>query len=924
MTDLEDPQRISTDEQPGTLRQPGRESPWELAVGPPPDQWDDWTELDPKAWPEKVERHYRCVPTICFNCESACGLLAFVDKRTGKIQKFEGNPVHPGSRGRTCAKGPATINQIEDPERILVPLERVGARGGGEWREVSWDHALDTIASRIRRAFLEDRKDEVVYHVGRPGEDHFVLRMLQAWGIDGHNSHTNVCSASARLGFSLWFGADRPSPDHTGAEFILLLSAHLETGHYFNPHAQRIIDSKENGAKIAVIDTRLSNTSTHADRWISSWPGSEPALLLAVARQLLVTDRVDHEFVRTWTNWRAYLEATEPDREPTYERFVEKLKELYADYTPDFAVEECKVEPGTVEYLADRIAEAGPRFASHLWRNTAAGNLGGWQAARALLFLHVLSGSVGTEGGLNPNSWDKAHPHPGAMPPPIDRWNERHWPKEWPLAHYEMSFLLPHLLREQGTRIDTYFTRVYNPVWTNPDGCSWIEMFEEPDRIGCHIALTPTWNETAQWADFVLPMGHAPERHDLMSQETHAGQWIGFRQPVAREFERLEGRPVDRTLGVNPGQVWEEAEFWIELSWRIDPNGDLGIRRWFESKERPGEPISMDEYWADVFEHVPGLPEKAGEEGLTALEYMKRYGAYQVPYDGQQRYVAPDDQGLELGDGRRVKGFPTLSKRLEFYSPTMAEWGFDDGAVPSYQRSHVHWRELDLAAGERTLLPTFRLPTLIHTRSANSKWLTEISHTNPLWMHPADAEHFGLETGDLVRVATRIGHFVPRVWVTEGIHPGVVACSHHVGRWRLHDKSGGRLASVRVALDHENGQDAGAGRFLFRQQGQVRPFASADADTTHVHWKEAGVNQNLTFPVQPDPASGMHCWHQKVRIERAQPDDRYGDIFVDTAKSRAVYEEWKAMTKPAPGPGGLRRPLHLKRPLKPVDAAYRL
>ncbi|HKX45818.1 MAG TPA: molybdopterin dinucleotide binding domain-containing protein [Planctomycetota bacterium] len=912
-----------TADRTGAEHPKARVGPWELAVGPPPEQWDDWTELDPAAWPERREKRYRCVPTICFNCESACGLLAFVDKATGQVEKFEGNPVHPGSRGRTCAKGPATINQIQDPERILAPLRRVGPRGSGQWAEATWEEALADIGGRIRRALQEERHDEVVYHVGRPGEDHFVLRMLEAWGVDGHNSHTNVCSASARLGYSLWFGADRPSPDHSSAKFILLLSAHLETGHYFNPHAQRIVDAKESGARIAVIDTRLSNTSTHAERWISSWPGSEAALLLAVARELLESDRVDHAFVRRWTNWRAYLADRDPQGPGTYERFVELLRALYAEYTPAFAVEECRIEPGTVEYLAQRIAEAGPRFASHLWRNTAAGNLGGWQVARALLLLHVLSGSVGTVGGVNPNAWDKAHPHPTEMPPPIRRWNERHWPREWPLAHYEMSFLLPHLLREQGTRIDVYFTRVYNPVWTNPDGCSWIEMFEEPDRIGCHVALTPTWNETAQWADWVLPMGLASERHDLMSQETHAGTWIGFRQPVGREFARREGRATDSTLGTNPGAVWEEAEFWIALTWRIDPDGALGIRRWFESKARPGTPIALDEYWADVFRNVPGLPDAARAEGLEPLEYMRRYGAFAVPYAGQERYAEPAPQGgLELEDGRRVKGFPTPSKRLEFYAPVMREWGFEDGAVPAYQRSQVHWRELDLAAGERALLPTFRLPTLIHTRSANSKWLTEISHTNPLWMHPEDAAQFGVETGDLVRVVTRIGHFVPRVWVTEGIHPGVVACSHHVGRWRLHDGTGGRLASARVGL--ARGPDGAGGTFLFRQEELVGPYASSDPDTARVHWREAGVNQNLTFPVQPDPASGMHCWHQKVRLERATPGDRYGDVFVDTRRSREVYAEWKALTKPAPGPGGLRRPLHMKRPLRPVDDAYRL
>ena len=109
----------------------------ELASCPPPEHWNDWTELDARAWPGRVERHYTIVPTVCFNCEAACGLLAYVDKETKRVQKFEGNPYHPGSRGRNCAKGPATINQINDPERILYPMKRVGPRGGGGWERTT-------------------------------------------------------------------------------------------------------------------------------------------------------------------------------------------------------------------------------------------------------------------------------------------------------------------------------------------------------------------------------------------------------------------------------------------------------------------------------------------------------------------------------------------------------------------------------------------------------------------------------------------------------------------------------------------------------------------------------------------------------------------------------------------------------------------
>jgi len=94
-------------------------------------------ELDSKSWPRRVEKRFMLVPTTCFNCESACGLLAYVDRDTLQVRKFEGNPEHPGSRGRNCAKGPATLNQITDPDRILHPLKRVGARGEGRWVQVA-------------------------------------------------------------------------------------------------------------------------------------------------------------------------------------------------------------------------------------------------------------------------------------------------------------------------------------------------------------------------------------------------------------------------------------------------------------------------------------------------------------------------------------------------------------------------------------------------------------------------------------------------------------------------------------------------------------------------------------------------------------------------------------------------------------------
>jgi anaerobic selenocysteine-containing dehydrogenase len=931
-----------------------------LASFPPKERWDDWVELDSRAWPQRVERRSMLVPTTCFNCESACGLLAYVDRETLQVRKFEGNPEHPGSRGRNCAKGPATINQVTDPDRILYPLKRAGARGEGAWVQVGWDEALDDIAGRIRTAIVEGRPNSVMYHVGRPGEDGFTERVLAAWGVDGHNSHTNICSSSGRAGYHFWMGLDRPSPDHANAKVILLISSHLEAGHYFNPHAQRVLEGKAAGAKLIVLDTRLSNTATHADHWLSPFPGSEAAILLAIASHLIRGRLYDREFVRRYWNWQEYLACERPDGPQTFEEFERVLEELYAGYTFELAERESGVAASQLREIAEVVAGAGSRLATHTWRSATAGNLGGWQVSRCLFLLNALLGAVATEGGVHPNAWNKFVPRPIYTPPHPPEWNELTWPAEYPLAMNELSFLLPYFLAEGRGTIDVYFTRVYNPVWTNPDGLAWIQALTDEQKVGLHVALTPTWNETAFFADYVLPMGHASERHDIHSYEQYDGQWVGFRQPVLRAARERLGQEVTDTRQVNPGEVWEENELWIELSWRIDPDGSLGIRRYFESKERPGEKLTVDEYYRYIFEHsVPGLPEQAAAEGLSPLAYMRRYGAFEVTrkvgalyaepvpqeeledvrVDGLGRVYTraakpagpnivplptldPDEDGRRLVgievDGQIVRGFPTPSGRLEFYSRTLAEWGWPEAAIPAYMKSHVHPERL--AADQLVLISTFRLPVQIHTRSANAKWLDEIAHTNPLWLHPSDSARLGVRTGDLVRVETDIGHFVVKAWVTEGIRPGVVACSHHMGRWKPRGEVGQRQSMATVDLGHDGS------RWSLTRRAGVGPFSSSDPDTLRIWWTDVGVHQNLTFPVHPDPVSGMHCWHQAVRVRKAEPGDAYGDISVDAERARAVYREWLALARPAQthSPDGTRRPYWLLRPLKPGRDAYRL
>ena len=215
---------------------------------------------------------------------------------------------------------------------------------------------------------------------------------------------------------------------------------------------------------------------------------------------------------------------------------------------------------------------------------------------------------------------------------------------------------------------------------------------------------------------------------------------------------------------------------------------------------------------------MPGLPAAAAKEGLTPLEYMRKHGAFLVEdgvYRTHETSLAPaalegsavdradgshHEGGAAVGvvvDGQRVVGFPTPSRKLEFYSKTLGDWGWPEYALPGLHREPRALAEIDRARrASSSSLPTFRLPTLIHTRSGNAKWLYEISNTNPLWIHPRTPRASASRPATSSQVDTAIGYFVDKVWVTEAIRPGIVACSHHLGRWRLSEEQGGERWST--------------------------------------------------------------------------------------------------------------------------------
>ena len=1090
-------------------------TPDSLSFYPPLDQWDDFKELDGEDWKRGgIDRHgvqseenpdgiyvndFAIVPTACSNCEASCGLTAWIDKKTFTVKKYMGNPLHPGSRGRNCAKGYATQSQMYDPDRLAFPIKRApgSKRGEGKWIRTTWDEAMTTIGKKMGdtlRVGDELSKKSVMFHVGRPNENGFTGKFWQTLNSDAFNSHTNICSSGGRTPTIQWANDDRSSPDWANAKLIFLNSSHAaDAGHYFQQAAGHIADARKKGAKLVVMDPRMSNSAGMADLWIACWPGTEPVLYLYLVHRMLQEKKVNETFVKKWFNWevmmdnkdylnfmvkKGYISALPKDN--SFESYMEMLKEMYAPYTLEYAVKESHVPAYKLEQLYEMFIWADTSISSYFWRAAAAGNRGGWVSGRTGFLALGLRGAIGPKGGTFFHHWHVisvagkggaatvGQGKRGADVPKVDVWNELAWPPEWPLSTYEMSYLLPHLLTDTEwqkkwqakglnvpTKLAVWIPRMYNPVWINPDGFRWLEVLKDESKMELTFNLSPVWSETNWHVDYVLPVGLAGERHDQHSEATMPARWTSFRQPVMRvALEKAGWKPknpnratLEAHIKAGLGEVWEENEFWFDMGVNyIDPDGSLGIKKMWESKRNPGTPVTISEWYDAAFgDNLPNLKSTATSDPrykdaeFPVYEYMRDHGAWMEEnniYSAQEREIKDDGRnyishghkyekhrvdidrrtgvmtteahgsdawkyddgkkpiGIEI-DGVKMEGFATLDKKLDFFSEWFAsdEWKWPEYAVPFYPRnekekeemvhivSHVNHKYMT-EENSYALNTVFRLPYNIHTRSANSKHLMEISQNHdPIWISTPDAKRQGFKRGDAIRVRIvdsvsnlESGYFVAMAVPTEGVLPGTLACSHHGGRWKLKNAvtipngvTDGKVDGQPVARNMNDpkfmadspanvGKDgaqiqiedydgtSGMNSYgvptaelvmdgkkgLMRYVEGITPFHADrfkdyNKDSDNIWWDGlSGSWQNAVAPTHPDPISGMHCWHQKVILEPAQAGDKIGDIYVDYENNFKTYQAWRdELTRPLNATNKWRRPRHIKRPWVPLsEKAY--
>ena len=335
----------------------------------------------------------KLLKSMCpMNCHpTLCGMQ--IEVEGDRLIGIAGDPDNPDSRGGLCMRGKAAHEIVGNPQRLLTPLMRI-RRGHDEWREASWDEALDRIADAMQRAGREavglwqghgNAANDYGVGVKRGQIERFAnLHGCQAW------NPAMICWGLGGFGLGLTGALETSTKEDMGenSEMIVLWGANTVSQANTTPHLDA---AKRRGARIVAIDVRRTEASALANEVVLVRPGSDTALALAMMHAIVAEDLWDRDFVAAHTVGFAALQTH------------------LADKTPSWAADLTGVPADRIVALARAYAQTRPAMiviggsSLHKGANT-------WQAARAIACLPALTGNYGVPGGgLGPRHGARSH-----------------------------------------------------------------------------------------------------------------------------------------------------------------------------------------------------------------------------------------------------------------------------------------------------------------------------------------------------------------------------------------------------------------------------------------------------------------------------------------------------------------------------------
>jgi anaerobic dimethyl sulfoxide reductase subunit A len=683
------------------------------------------------------------VSSCVHDCGGRCVLKLHIEN--GKIVRIESdNGEEP--QLKACLRGRSYRQRVYSPNRLKYPLKRIGERGAGEFQRISWDEALDTVANALKRTKENYGSSAILYQFGagnggvqlhgpKP-----VARLLNMFG--GFSYLYGSCSCEgARFADKATYGTYRTGhtrDDFLNSRLIILWGWNPAVSRWSTNTNLQLVKSKEAGVRIVSVDPRYSESAAaYADQWIPIRPGTDTAMLIAMAYVIIKEGLQDQEFLNNYTigfdKFKEYVNGEE-DGVPK---------------TPSWAEPITEVPENIIENLAREYATAKP---AALFTGWAPGRSAfGEQFHRAAHVLTAMTGNIGIPGG-NPAGHGRLPPYIpfGLLPTGENPVKDKiHNTKIW-------DAILQGKAGGYPTDIKMLYSTNGNPLNQSLNLNKGIQALRKLEFIVIHEQFMTA---TAKFADILLPINTHFERMDI------SRDWIGG--ALGPTFIYLD-KAIDSLY---------ESKSDFEICCELAPR--LGIHNYNDKSE---------EEWLKEF--VKG--ETTGDGGRLKEGVWEGLSDYIPDYDSFKekkihKVRIPHVAFQEQIEDPQNHSFLTPSGKIEIYSQQLHK--MSNPKIPPIPKYIEHWEShrdpLTKKYPLQLITPHFR--RRCHSTFDNIPWLKEVE-PQQLWMNSIDAQVRGINNGAMIRIFNDRGEMIITAKVTERIVPGVVSLGQ--GAWYNPDENG--------------------------------------------------------------------------------------------------------------------------------------
>jgi len=734
----------------------------------------------------------RIVKNVCHQCPARCGIDVYVTD--GKVHAIYGSLDHPSSNGKLCPKGHLGTYILYDPDRFPGPMRRSNPRKGRNedprFVPISWDEALNIVAARLNA--LRERNEQ----------HRFALLTGRGWGVSDTGlmgdfgklygtpnailGHSSMCSdASKKAKQALDGNYAYNAYDYANTNYLLNFgAAFLEAYRPYNNNMQvwGHIRTKAPKTKVTVVDIRVTTTGAAADRLLLVKPGTDGALALAIAHEILVNGWWDRRFVGDFTDRVNHFRAGVPLEGARFEErwtlgLIDWWNSELKDRTPEWAAEITTIPAATIRAVAREFGTTRPAMAIFERGPTTHTNAT-WNGM-AIHSLNALVGAMYAKGGLM-NQMSVPY---GALPWKAEDYMDdaakaaaaRRMPRidkvgtpAWRLASNMIQEIPANMIAGDPYKLDTIMFYLTNPIFSTPDCRRWEKALQDVFVI----ETSPFPSETAMFADLVLPDTTYLERlQDCPTYPAHGYPVTNLRVPAIPPIH--DARTFGDTL--------------IEIGKRISG--------------RTGEFFRQVDSVENVIRHLAkGFERNPGDNGVNSFESWKEKGVwYRKPYlyrqiDGEfYEWDGVDYRRPMTKEAVKRLLLRTPSGRFELRSSYMeryADYISERTGVAKERVGFPQWVPPRYSGNGDLFLVTPKTPMHGEGRTANIPQAISIYQPvsggrNEVFLeiHPRTAAARGIRNGDRVRITTAIGSIVVRAHLTPASRPDVVTMPFGFGHF---------------------------------------------------------------------------------------------------------------------------------------------